>query len=75
MIFDQEFFRWIKKQSTVGANTVLQRQNKLLFSFQKWRLTSVEDSTNARSAAKQVGYKAEDHQLKVCIEKKSIEKK
>jgi len=67
--------RWIKKQSIAGAIIVLQKQNKLLFFYQKWQLTSVEDSTNVRSVVKKVGCKAEDHQLKVCIKKKIDRKK
>ena len=58
-----------------GAIIVLQKQNRLLFFFQKWQHTSVEGSINALSVGKKVGYKEEDHQLKVCIEKISIEKK
>jgi hypothetical protein len=55
-----------------GANFVWQKQNKKLFLFRKWQLTSVKDSTNVLFAVQKFGYKVEDLQLKVFIENFSI---
>jgi hypothetical protein len=59
---------WIKNLNLDGANFAWQKQNKKLFFFQKYRLTSVEDNTNAPFVVVKYGYKVEDHQLKVCID-------
>ena len=57
-----------------GANIVWQKQNKKLFLYQKSLLTSVEDSTNALFVEMKFGYRVEDHQQKVFIEKNSDQK-
>ncbi len=56
--------------NTDGAGIVWQKQNKKLFFYQKSLLTSVEDCTNALIVEMKRGYKVEDHQQKVFIEKK-----
>lgn len=38
------------------------------------QLTSVEDNTSVQFATRKVGFKEEDHQLKVCIDFFSIRK-
>ena len=58
--------------SNVGVSFAWKKQNKLLFSFQKWQHTSAEDNTNAHHVEKKVGCKEEGHQLKVFIKKNSI---
>ena len=44
-----------------GANIVWQKQNKKLFSCQKFQHTKEEDNTNAHSVEKNHGCKVEDH--------------
>jgi len=61
--------------NTDGANIVWQKQNKKLFLYQKSLLTSVEDSTNVLFVEMKFGYRVEDHQQKVFIEKNSDQKK
>lgn len=46
-----------------GAQIVCQKQNKKLFSCQKFQHTNEEDSTNAHNVEKNLGCKVEDHQL------------
>ncbi len=60
--------------NTDGAGIVWQKQNKKLFFYQKSLLTSVEDCTNALIVEMKRGYKVEDHQQKVFIEKNSDQK-
>ncbi len=60
--------------NTDGAGIVWQKQNKKLFFYQKSLLTSVEDCTNALIVEMKLGYRVEDHQQKVFIEKISIKK-
>jgi len=60
--------------NTDGASIVWQKQNKKLFLYQKSLLTSVEDSTNVLFVEMKLGYKVEDHQQKVFIEKNSKQK-
>jgi len=60
--------------NTDGAGIVWQKQNKKLFFCQKSLLTSVEDSTNALFVEMKLGYRVEDHQQKVFIEKNSDQK-
>ncbi len=55
--------------NTDGASIVWQKQNKKLFLCQKSLLTSVEDNTNALFVEMKLGYRVEDHQQKVFIEK------
>jgi len=54
-----------------GVSIVWLKQNKKLFFFQKFQLTNVKDSTNVLFVVIKFGYKVEDHQLKVFIDKKS----
>ncbi len=60
--------------NTDGAGIVWQKQNKKLFFCQKSLLTSEEDSTSVLFVELNLGYKGEDHQQKVFIEKISIKK-
>jgi len=55
--------------NTDGASIVWLKQNKKLFLCQKFLLTSVEDSTNALFVEMKLGYRVEDRQQKVFIEK------
>ncbi len=63
---------WIKILNIDGADFAWQKQNKKLFFFLKYQLTSVEDNTNALFVGIKHGYKAEDHPLKVFIDAFSI---
>ena len=63
---------WIKILNIDGADFAWQKQNKKLFFFLKYQLTSVEDNTNALFVEVKYGCKVEDHQLKVCIDVFSI---
>lgn len=58
----------------VGAKNAWQKQNKKLFSCQKFQLTNEDDNTNAQYAEKNVGYKLEDHQLKQFIDQNCDQK-
>ena len=55
---------WIKSLKAAGAKNAWQKQSRKLFSCLKFQLTNEEDNTNVHSAAKDLGYKVEDHQLK-----------
>ncbi len=68
-LFEKLFEKiWIKILNLDGANSAWQKQNKKLFFFPKYQLTSVEDNTNALFVELKHGCKVEDHQLKVCID-------
>jgi hypothetical protein len=45
----------------VGVKIVWQKQNKKLFSCQKFQHTNEDDNTNVHSVEKNHGYKVEDH--------------
>jgi hypothetical protein len=47
-----------------GVNFVLKKQNRKLFIYQKFLLTSAEDNTNVQFVAKHLGYKVDAHQLR-----------
>ena len=49
-----------KKLNTDGVRNVLQKQNKKLFSCQKFQHTNEDDNTNVHSAEKNHGCKVED---------------
>jgi len=54
----------------VGAKIAWQKQNKKLFSCQKFQHTNEDDNTNAHSVEKNLGCKAEDHLQNQFIDKK-----
>jgi hypothetical protein len=53
---------WRKKLNTDGVKNVFQRQDKKLYSCQKFPLTNEDDNTNAHSVDKHLGYKEEGRQ-------------
>ena len=51
----------MQNMKIVGAKIVWQKQNKKLFSCQKFQHTKEGGNTNAHSVEKNHGYKVEDH--------------
>ena len=64
----------MQNMKIVGAKIAWQKQNKKLFSCQKFQHTNEDGNTNVHSAEKNHGYKVEDHLQNQCIDQNCDQK-